>query len=666
MAAKSKLELILELKNKLFNKKLMETQKKFTGASSKMMGKINQLKSTHIKAFSAMRDQFPLMGRGMDLITNKYVLQAAAIAGFALLLGSATQKAISFNHEFLQIEQLNLDKNKKDMEQYKDIIRDTAFTVGTDLNKTTAAFYDVQSATGLFGNEAKKVVQEVGKFSIATGADLNDSINSTTKAMKAFGLGANDIKGYLESNAKTVQVGITTFEELARVQTEYAGAAAGAGQTVNTANKIFAAFTSIAKDSNTAANMTKTAFQGLTQAGTIKGLKSIGISMYDSNGQMRDLSQVLGEVSGKFKTMSPKKIDELINKIGGPEGLRNLFVKLKTGSEDFFNTLTAFDSSKFDLDKALKNAQGDVTVLGNIVKNRWGVVMENLGQKILPLVAGALNTVNNLLVKGFKFYKDNSEIINLVVGSILGVIAAIKTWTIVQGILNAVLTANPIGLIIAAIGALVAAITWVVRNVQGWGDQWTSILDYMRYKVEFLKFGLQAAWGLVSDSFQRMVEGIVLAWKWGMNLVGKISDAQYAKDKANILRQQKERERSIKLNALAAAASHLKANKALEFKLKLKKDQEDTQDENSFQTSTGLTPDAGGANGGSSSKAADEVSKVVGAGQQVRNITVNIDALNKGGINTSNTTLSKMEPQDIEKWMTESLLRVVRNLELSI
>src|SRR5690606_3882880 len=212
----------------------------------------------------------------------------------------------------------------------------------------------------------------------------------------AFGLGANDIKGYLESNAKTVQVGITTFEELARVQTEYAGAAAGAGQTVNTANKIFAAFTSIAKDSNTAANMTKTAFMGLTQKGTIEGLESIGVSIYDSNGQMRDLSKVLGEVSSKFKDMTLQEIDALINKIGGPEGLRNLFVKLKTSSEDFFNTLTAFDSSQFDLDKALKNAQGDVSVLTDIVKNRWGVVMENLGQKILPMVATALNWLNNI------------------------------------------------------------------------------------------------------------------------------------------------------------------------------------------------------------------------------------------------------------------------------
>ena len=667
MAAQSKLELLLELKNKLFNTKLMETQKKFTDASSKMRGGIDKLKNAHVKSFNAMKDQFPVLGRGVDLLTNKYVLMAAAAAGIGILLYSATNKAIAFNKEFLQIENLNLDKSKQQMEQYKNSIRDTAFTVGMDLNKTTTAFYDVQSATGLFGNDVKKVVEEVGKFSIATGANLNDSISSTTKAMKAFGLGANDIKGYLESNAKTVQVGITTFEELARVQTEYAGAAAGAGQTVDTANKIFAAFTSIAKDSNTAANMTKTAFMGLTQKGTIEGLESIGVSIYDSNGQMRDLSKVLGEVSSKFKDMTPQEIDALINKIGGPEGLRNLFVKLKTSSEDFFNTLTAFDSSQFDLDKALKNAQGDVSVLTDIVKNRWGVVMENLGQKILPMVATALNWLNNIIVSSYTFYQEHASTINIVVGTILGVIAAVKSWILVQKILNVVMTANPIGLIIVAIGALVGAILWMKENVQGWGEQWASVVDYMKGKWDTFKLGLEVAWGIIAHGFQNMIDGIVLAWKWGMNLIGQLSDEQYAKDKANIKREQEQRVAAIKNNAIEMVKANKKANDALQWKLSLKK--KENADEEAL-ANEGLMPnDVGGlgaSSTGGSGSAAEDITKVVGAGQQVRNITVNIDALNKGGINTTNTTLASMSTEEIERWFNETMLRTIRNLELSM
>ncbi|PKP46971.1 MAG: phage tail tape measure protein [Bacteroidetes bacterium HGW-Bacteroidetes-12] len=672
MSGSAKMQLILELKNKLFNTKLMETQKKFTAASSKMRGGIDKLKNAHVKAFSAMRDQFPLLGRGMDLITNKYVLMAAAAAGIGMLLYSATNKAISFNHEFLQIKQLNLEKPKSQMEAYKNTIRDTAFSVGLDLNKTSQAFYDVQSATGLFGNEAKKVVQQVGKFSIATGADLNDSINATTKAMKAFGLGASDVTGLLESNAKTVQTGIVGFAQLAQVQTEYAGAAAGAGQSVDTANKLFAVFTSIAGGAAQGANMTKTAFQGLTQKSTIEGLKSIGVSMYDSNGQMRDLSNVVEEVATKFKGMNPKEIDELINKIGGPEGLRNMFTKLKTGSEDFFKTLQAYDASSFDLDKALKNARNDVTKLWNITKNQWGVVMENMGQKILPMVATALNWLNNIIVSGFTFYKQYSDVIHIIIGGLVAMKIATLASTIgfkaMFAAINTGIKSIPIiGWVIAGLTALVAAIVWVKNHVDGWAEQWSSITDFLKGKWDTFKLGLEVSWGIIAHGFQNMIDGIVLAWKWGMNLIGQLSNEQYAKDKANIKREQEQRVAAIKNNAIEMVKANKKANDALQWKLSLKK--KENADEEAL-ANEGLMPNDVGGLGGSSTggggSASEDVTKVVGAGQQVRNITVNIDALNKGGINTNNTTLASMNTEEIERWFNEAMLRTIRNLELSM
>ena len=74
----------------------------------------------------------------------------------------------------------------------------------------------------------------------------------------------------------------------------------------------------------------------------------------------------------------------------------------------------------------------------------------------------------------------------------------------------------------------------------------------------------------------------------------------------------------------------------------------------------------GGSSTGGSGSAAEDITKVVGAGQQVRNITVNIDALNKGGINTTNTTLASMSTEEIERWFNETMLRTIRNLELSM
>jgi len=414
MGAKSKIELLLSLKNKV-GAPLKKAKEKIKSTVGDMKEKLKSLEISHIKAFQAMRDELPVFDRALKLLGNPYVLITAGIISVTALLGQASNAAASFNNEFLQVKNLNLDKNEKQLNDYKGLIKSTALDIGTNLNETTRAFYDIQSATGLYGREAKQVFEQVGKFSIATGAQLNDSINSTTKAMKAFGLGTKDIRGLLESNAKTVQVGIVTFEELARVQTEYAGAASAVGANVDTANKVFAAFTSIAKDANSAATMTKTAFDGMTQANTIKGLKGIGVEMYEANGQMRDLSEVLKEVGDRFSTMSPQAIDETINKIGGSEGLRNLFLKLKTDAGDFFNTLEAFDSSSFNLDAALKNAKQDFSTLMQMTRNRFQNIMAGLGEKVLPHVVKMLEWLNSNILGNERNFNRLANTVRLVV-----------------------------------------------------------------------------------------------------------------------------------------------------------------------------------------------------------------------------------------------------------
>ena len=63
-----------------------------------------------------------------------------------------------------------------------------------------------------------------------------------------------------------------------------------------------------------------------------------------------------------------------------------------------------------------------------------------------------------------------------------GIVAgATKVWAGVQWLLNAAMTANPIGLIIVAIAALVAAIVWVCTKITGWKSLWEGVVGFMKY-----------------------------------------------------------------------------------------------------------------------------------------------------------------------------------------
>ena len=163
MAATEKLTLVLELKNKLFQNKLMDTKRKLEKTTRKMRGDIDKLKNDTVaslktmggkfdafrvktvRGWQAMRDEIPGFGRAMRLLGNPFVMVAAGLVSVIGLFANATGHAKRFNHEFLQIRNLNLDKTTESLNQYKKIIRQAAFETGQNLEKATVAFYDLQS-----------------------------------------------------------------------------------------------------------------------------------------------------------------------------------------------------------------------------------------------------------------------------------------------------------------------------------------------------------------------------------------------------------------------------------------------------------------------------------------------------------------------------------------
>lgn len=83
--------------------------------------------------------------------------------------------------------------------------------------------------------------------------------------------------------------------------------------------------------------------------------------------------------------------------------------------------------------------------------------------------------------------RDLSGLAPIVVGAANGIkwlatskqVAAFATsiWSAAQWVLNAALSANPIGLVIVAIAALTAGIVWVVKKTEGWGEAWKHTVN---------------------------------------------------------------------------------------------------------------------------------------------------------------------------------------------
>jgi hypothetical protein len=58
--------------------------------------------------------------------------------------------------------------------------------------------------------------------------------------------------------------------------------------------------------------------------------------------------------------------------------------------------------------------------------------------------------------------------------------------------------------------------------------------------------------------------------------------------------------------------------------------------------------------------------KSIGTGSQSKNVTINIESFVKGGLNTTASSINGMNKDELERWMTEMFMRVVRSAETAM
>ena len=138
----AKLQLLIELKNKL-KTGLDVAKKQVEKSTGQMQSKLNSFKLNNVKMFDAIKDQVPGATGALSMLANPYVLATAAVLGLVMMLGSATAKAMEFEHKFTNIRQLNLDKSRAELNAYRmDILR-TSMQTGVsnqEMHKATTIY----------------------------------------------------------------------------------------------------------------------------------------------------------------------------------------------------------------------------------------------------------------------------------------------------------------------------------------------------------------------------------------------------------------------------------------------------------------------------------------------------------------------------------------------
>ena len=250
---------------------------------------------------------------------------------------------------------------------------------------------------------------------------------------------------------------------------------------------------------------------------------AMGVSVTDANGELRDNEEVFTEVIDKLgKMRNETQRDAYAMDIFGKsaQDLNSLIAVGKDGiaafakeahdmgyvlDEETLSSLVAVDDALVRLDNfmtMIKNTIGaalapavteladelqawarsvdweqvgqDVAEVGGAIKDFVMFVLEN-GSEILTVISG--------VGAGFATWKVVG-LITSVVGAIKGFIGAAEGASIAQAALNAVMAANPIGIVVTAIAALVAAFVTAYKTNDEFREKVDAAWDAIKSKIQ--------------------------------------------------------------------------------------------------------------------------------------------------------------------------------------
>lgn len=239
-------------------------------------------------------------------------------------------------------------------------------------------------------------------------------------------------------------------------------------------------------------------------------------------------------------------------------------------------------------------------------------------------------------------------------------------WTSKQWLLNAALSLNPIGVVIALIVALIAVIAYVAYTTEGWGKTWSNMMEMMKLEIAIFKDAISLAWLGIKDTFLSGFEVIERGWYKLRRL--------WDKEGANSALQKLESERDQRAQEILNKSTELQDKITQHRNMKVwevKSTKSFGDVKNDIKRSLGITPaedilgattaatgpyGAGGEDGGGGSNAGSSADAIATGGTRTTNITIDVKSMIENIIFNGGT---KENQQEIERNLAESLNRVL-------
>lgn len=426
-----------------------------------------------------------------------------------------------------------------------DKLREKAKEMGANTKFSASEAADAFNYMAMAGWKTEDMlggIEGVLSLAAAGNTDLARTSDIVTDALTAFGEKADqagrlaDIMAAASSNANTnVELMGETFKYVAPV----AGAMGYSMEDVSVAIGLMANAGIKGSQSGTALRSILSRLAAPPKEAA-EAMDALGISITNSDGTMKPFSEVIGILRTKFDGLSEAEQTSYAKHIAGQEAMSGLLSIVNAGPEDFEKLTTAIDNSSGAAEEMSKimqdNLGGDLTQLGSKLEG----VQISLYEKFEPALRSGVEVLSELL-DGVNWVIDHSELFVAAIaamatgiGTYVAYTTALKVmkegWMALeivqkavaasQAALNAVMAMNPIGLVIAAIAALVVAFVILWNKSEAFREFWIGLWEKIKEAAAIAKDKLSELIGNIKDKFQEfkdkateIKDGIVETWE---------------------------------------------------------------------------------------------------------------------------------------------------------
>lgn len=442
-----------------------------------------------------------------------------------------------------------------------------------NMSDSTDKFVSTMNFAGIDTSNVEKASKAARDYADRTVYDLS-TIQNTTAQLAANGIG--DYTGLTEAagNLNAVAGGnADTFRSVAMVLTQTAGAGKlttenwnqmadaipGASGKLQKAMKANGAYTGNFRDAMEKGEISAAEFnQAIMQLGMSDVAKEAASSTKTMEGALGNLeAAITGGLTDAFDLIKPAvtgALTEAGNQISqfsqnATNGLQQFIQGISdTGALQAFsdmvssigNALSALGGAFASIAttiapglQGLSDAGGIGTTVGEAFNDAAGII-QALADKLTQFgdwvsanaepISGALIAIGG----GFAAFKV-ADVISAVVSALQGFNLAAEAASIGQWALNAAMNANPIMIVVTAIGALVSALAWFFTQTETGRQIWSRFTAFLGNCVNNIIAFFQSLPGRIGAFFQSAADGARNTWNsvvdWFKGLPGRILDA---------------------------------------------------------------------------------------------------------------------------------------------